>query len=200
MDGGQYVYGGTTPGDRVLHVRSSPFDSDVVHIVSSATISAAEAADSAPYLTDFGELRRSGDLSELADRPDRHYDGASAENYVAAIERSAGTVPTTDELNARLKAVEDVDFGGDDDFPSDDTDFRPEWEADEAPAEEWRGYSVIANAMSDDLPADIFKEFAIDSYGDSPGFSGKIDSHVDVDRLEPMIAALEARGYVVIRD
>ena len=88
MDRGKEIDGGSTPEDRVLHVRSSPFDINVFHIVSSATISAAEAADSAPYPTEFGELRRSGDLSDLEDRLDQNYDGASAEQYIAAIERS----------------------------------------------------------------------------------------------------------------
>jgi hypothetical protein len=198
MDNEQDVADANTPEDRVLHVRWSPFD-QVAHLVSPATISAADDADNAPYLTDFGDLRRSGDVNELQDRLERNCDGA-VENYVAAIELSAGRTPAADDLAVRLKALDDVDFDGDDEFPSDATDFRPEWEIEEAPAEEWRGYNVIAKAMSDDVPKDIFNEFAADSYGDSPVFSGHIDSHVDADRLEAMIAALEARGYVIIRD
>ena len=198
MDNEQAAGSATTPDDRVLHLRWSPFD-DVAHLVSPATINDAGAADDAPYLTDFGDLRRSGDIDELQNRLDRHCDGA-VEDYVAAIERSAGRTPAADDLAARLEALDDVDFEGDDEMPSDATDFRPEWEIEEAPAEEWRGYNVIAKAMSDDVPEDIFNEFAVDSYGDSPVFSGRIDSHVDADRLEAMIAALEARGYVIIRD
>ena len=191
--------GTNTPEDRVLYLRWSPFDG-VAHLVSPETIRMAEAADSEPYVTDFGDLRRSGDVNKLQERLEQYCDGA-VEDYVVAIERSAGRNPAAaDDLAARLVALDDVEFGGDNDFPSDETDFRPDWEIEEAPAEEWRGYSIIANAMSDDVPADIFDEFGVETNGDSPAFSGQIDSHVSADRLEAMIAALETRGFVIIRD
>ncbi len=71
---------------------------------------------------------------------------------------------------------------------------------DEAPAAEFRGYNIIAKAMSDDIPTDLFKEFCESVHGNSPLFSGHIDDRVEADRLPALIAALEARGYTVIND
>ena len=71
---------------------------------------------------------------------------------------------------------------------------------DDEPAPEFRGYNIIAKAMSNDIPADLFKEFCESAYGNSPAFSGHIDDHVEADRLPALVAALEARGYTVIDD
>jgi hypothetical protein len=84
-------------------------------------------------------------------------------------------------------------------LPADSDDFRSSWEIEDAPSEEFRGYQIIARAMSNDIPADVFDTFAESRYGDSPAFSGHIDDVVESDRLEDLIAALEARGYKVIQ-
>ena len=182
--------------ERVLHVYRSQFD-DVAFVVSPATMRAAAAADNAPYLADFGDLRRSGDIDELTDRLDS---ALNINDYIGAIERFAGRTPSGGDLADRLKAVDDVEFDGDDNFPSDTTDFRSDDEIAEEPDQDFRGYEIIANATADDVPKDIFDEFGGDSYGDSPAFSGQIDSHVAADRLEAMSTALEARGYTVVRE
>ena len=192
----------------VLHVVWSHFD-DAAHIVSAQTIAAAEAADAAPMLVDFGDLRSDGGIDELRDRLANLFD-VSVEEYVAAIEQSAGRQPVSDDIAGRLAAVADVSFDGRTgdgsdsengrDLPADDDDFRSDWEIEEAPAEEYRVYQIIAQAMSHDIPSDVFKEFAESHYGNSPAFSGHIDDNVSAADLDALIAALEARGYTVIRD
>lgn len=192
----------------MLHVVWSPFE-PVAHVVSSETIAAATAADAAPVLVDFGYLRRMGGVDELADRL-AGFGEASVEEYVTAIERSAGRAPTSEDLAERLAAVADVSFDGLDAdgfdpeggryLPADDDDFRTSWEIEEAPAEEYRGYELIATAMSNDIPPDVFEEFAESRYGDSPVFSGHIDDSVPAEQLDALIAVLETRGYTVIRE
>lgn len=194
---------------KVLYVRWSPFD-NIAHIVSAATIAEADAADEQPVLVDFGDLRRSGDLGTLGERLEQHGYGTTAD-YVAAIERSEGLQPAVADLGPRLAALNEVYFEGLDGtepgldgedcyLPADDKPFLTEWEAEEEPAEEFRGYVVIAHAMSSDIPSDLFEEFCGSSYGGSPGFDGHIDDHVDAVKLPALIIALEARGYTVVTE
>ena len=194
---------------KVLYVRWSPFD-NFAHIVSAATIAEADAADEQPVLVDFGDLRRSGDLDTLGERLEQHGYGTLAD-YVAAIERSEGVQSSGADLGARLAALNEVDFEGLDGtepgldgedcyLPADDVGFLNEWEAEEAPAEEFRGYVVIARAMSSDIPSDLFEEFCASLHGGSPGFDGHVNDHVDAVGLPALIAALEARGYTVVTE
>ena len=194
---------------KVLYVRWSPFD-NIAHIVSAATIAEADAADEQPVLVDFGDLRRSGDLDTLGERLEQHGYGTLAD-YVAAIERSEGVQSSGADLGARLPALNEVDFEGLDGtepgldgedcyLPADDVGFLNEWEAEEAPAEEFRGYVVIARAMSSDIPSDLFEEFCASLHGGSPGFDGHVNDHVDAVGLPALIAALEARGYTVVTE
>ena len=85
-------------------------------------------------------------------------------------------------------------------FPAMRPTFVRPWEAEVAPDEEFRGYDIIAKAMSNDIPRDLFDEFARSRSGDSPAFSGHIDDSVASERLDELIAALEARGYTVVRE
>lgn len=169
------------------------------HIVSARTLAAARAAqeeaDATPYYLDFGELRRSGDLEMLADELERH--DLSLLDYVAAIERSAGRAAAVTELGDRLAALGDVSFAGDDDSgaPSDSDRLRSESDLDEE-VEDHFGH-VLETSMSGDVPADLFDEFCVRQ---SPMFVDYEISYVEDERLDAMIAALEARGYTVIRD
>ena len=191
---------------KVLHVNWSPFEA-VAHVVSGATMALAAAADDAPVIIDFGDLRRSGDLSELADRLDQLCQGSVAE-YVEAIERSAGREPESGDMASRLADLDDVVFDGvpeEECDPSEGCVFLPAdddelGELDDEPAPEFRGYDIIAKAMSDDIPSDIFKEFCESVYGNSPAFSGHIDDRVEADRLPALVVALRARGYTVVDD
>jgi len=209
MNSGNVDVGLARNDGKVLYVRWSPFD-NIAHIVSAATIAEADATDAQPVLVDFGDLRRSGDLATLGERLERHGYGTLAD-YVAAIERSEGVQPAGYDLGTRLAALNEVHFEGLDGtepglasedcyLPADDVGFLTEWEAEEAPAGEFRGYAVIARAMSSDIPSDLFEEFCASSYGGSPGFDGHIDGHVDAARLPALIAALEARGYTVVTE
>lgn len=197
------------PDDKILHVWRSPFDNDVVHIVNTSTIALASAADDEPVLIDFGDLRRHGDLSELSDRLDQC--GVTLDEYVTGIEASYGHEAASGDFAARLASLHGVDFDGvesgdydpdDEDrfLPADDDEFLTEWEKEDEPAEEYRGYVIIARAMSSDIPSDLFKEFCTESWGDSPAYSGHIDDHVAADKLPALVAALRARGYTVIED
>lgn len=192
--------------EKVLYVNWSPFEA-VAHVVSGATMALAAAADDAPVIFDFGDLRRSGDLDQLSDRLDQLCQG-TVDEYVEAIERSAGREPKGDELVERLAALDDVVFdgvpeeecdpsGGCQFLPADDDEL---FELDDEPAPEFRGYAIIAKAMSDDIPIDIFKEFCESVYGNSPAFSGHIDDRVEAERLPALVAALESRGYTVVAD
>jgi hypothetical protein len=192
--------------DKVLYVQWSPFDT-VAHVVSGATIALAAAADDAPVLFDFGDLRRSGDLDELENQLDQLC-CATAEEYVAAIERSAGREPASRDMMERLAALDDVVFDGvpeEECDPSEGCDFLPADDTellvpDDTPAPEFRSYDIIAKAMSGDIPSDIFEEFCQSTSGNSPAFSGHIDDRVDAERLPALVAALQARGYTVIED
>src|SRR4051794_32623232 len=115
-----------------LYVRRSPFDNtDVVYVVDAATLAAAEAADSAPYLETFGELRRAGEIADLEERLDNQY-SVSLEAYVSTIETFAGRQPAGADLATRLTALSYVEFAGtevgDEWCPGDHTQFRTEWE------------------------------------------------------------------------
>ncbi len=44
---------------------------------------------------------------------------------------------------------------------------------DDEPAPEFRGCDIIAKAMSDDIPANIFKQFCESVYGNSPVDRGR---------------------------
>jgi len=189
--------------DKVLYVWRDPFDGGVVHLVNANTIALAREADDAPV--DFGGLRLLGDLDELGDLLCRF--GVTLDEYVVGIEESAGRRPASGDLATRLAALNDVDFEGVEsgEFDPDDEDrFLPEddkilsdWNED-APDDEYRGYVVISQAMSSDIPSDIFEEFCSKTYGGSPAYDGHIDDRVLDDKLPALIAALEARGYTVI--
>jgi len=171
-------------------------------------MAAATAADAAPVLVDYGDLRQAGDLEELQRRLEQN--GGDIEEYLSALERISGVQPTTADPRERLAALADVTFDGvpDDwqdreDFgflPADDEDFRMSWEIEEAPDEDYRGYTIIATAMSSDIPSDIYEEFAVTVRSDTPVYSALIDEHVDRDRLGALVEALEARGYTVVQD
>lgn len=182
--------------DRVLYVMGGYVGS---HVVSARTLDAArdaqEQADATPYYSDFGELRRSGDLGALAEALE-DYD-ISLSDYVAAIERSSGRAAAGTDLGERLTALDDVTFGGDDDAnaPADSDRCRSESDLDEE-VEDHYGH-VIEIGMADDVPADIFDEFCTRQ---SPMFVDYEISYVEDERLDEMIAALEERGYTVIRD
>lgn len=185
-----------------LHVWPSPFK-PVAHIVSANTLAKANAANDAPVLEDFGDLRRHN-IEELPDRLDSLSAGDINE-YITAIEKSAGRQPVSADLVERFTAVRDVLFegcpgsDGKEDFPADSQEFRSDWEETEAPAEEFRGYDIVSKAMSSHIPRDLFERFAGSNYGNSPVFSSHIDDHVSNENLDALIAALEARGYTVIR-
>lgn len=197
------------PDDKILYVWRSPFDNDVVHIVNANTIRFASAADDAPVLVDFGDLRRHGDLSELSERLDQC--GVTLDEYIAGIEASDGRKPEIGDPATRLASLNDLDFDGieagdydpdDEDrfLPADDVEFLTEWEKEDEPAAEYRGYVIIARAMSSDIPSDLFTEFCAESWGDTPAYSGHIDDHVAADKLPALVAALEMRGYTVIEE
>lgn len=195
--------------DRVLHLIWSAWDADVPYLVSSESLAAAQSAtaeDAPRPPMNFGDVRRSGDIDEL-ERVLSGWCGASPEQYVEAIERAAGRRPDSQDLVMRLHAVSDYAFEGErtatDEYeclPGDDEDFREEQIAWDEP--EVRYWSVIAGATADDLPSDLAAEHCVDRYATgSPGSSGSfIDSSVDPDRLNELIAELEVRGYAVLRD
>lgn len=195
-------------GDMVLHVVWCPFE-PVAHVVSAATIAQAAALDASPMIVDFGDLRRFGEIDVLEQRLEDNGE-ATLDEYVSAIEESAGQEPVGTTLTERLANLVDVIFDGltEDEFdpdeglrfiPGDDDDcgvFDPS----EDPAEEFRGYELISKAMSNDIPPDLLAEFGSSTYGNSPAFSGHIDDRVEAERLDDLISALEARGYTVVRD
>jgi hypothetical protein len=127
----------------------SPFE-DVAHVVSGATLALATAADNAPIIIDFGDLRRSGDLDELADRLDQLCQG-SLDEYVGAIEFSTGREPGTGDLGQRLAALDDVVFDGVPEGecdPSEGCEFLPVddvelWALDDVPDPEFCGYELL---------------------------------------------------------
>ena len=180
-----------------LHVVGNMFGPGV-HIVSSKTIAAAEAADAAPLLWTFGDLRRH-DLEELAERLGS-YGPVELLDYVEAIEQSVGWEPAGNNHAERLAALVDVVFDGTDEFPADGEEFRPDWEAEDMADESLRGYALSATSMSSDIPEDLFRKFASSTNGSSPAFSGRIDDHVAEEQIDGLIAALEARGYTVTQD
>jgi hypothetical protein len=189
----------SVPGE--LHVWRSPFETDVVYVVNAITLANAKAADDAPYLETFGELRCSGEVGELTERLDNQYN-VSLETYVSAIETAASREPTGTDLESRLDALSDIEFAGadaDDGWcPGDDTEFRTDWETEVEPAEEYRGLAVIMGSSKNDLPADVFAKFGKENWGDSPAFGGFIDCGIKIDQLDDALAELRSRGYVII--
>jgi hypothetical protein len=193
--------------ERVLHLIWSEWH-NVPYLVSPESLAAAQraTADDAPRPPmNFGDVRFAGDIDTLEDLLSAY--GASAEQYVAAIERAAGRPPGNGELSTRLQALDDVVFAGDDTatddydyLPGDDHDFREEQIAWDEPAV--RYWNALAGATARDLPSDLATEYCTDRYATgSPGSSGSfIDSSADPDRLAELVAELEARGYTVIRD
>ena len=173
---------------------------DGYHLVNQATIdSAGEAqeAQEAPGYENFGELRRSDDLDMLSDYL-RDYD-VTLEEYAASIERAASMPTFFGSIGDRFASLVSVDFSGDDDdnTPSDDDDFRSQDELDSEVADENVFMHAISTAMADDLPADLIDELGTQI---SPMFVEYTITYVDEEHLEPMIAALEARGYTVVRE
>lgn len=173
---------------------------DGYHLVNQATIdSAGEAqeAQEAPGYENFGELRRSDDLDMLSDYL-RDYD-VTLEEYAASIERAASMPTVVGSIEERFAALISVDFGGDDgdNTPSDDDDFRSQAELDSEVSDENVFMHAISTAMADDVPADLIDEFGT---SDTPMFVEYTITYVDEEHLEPLIVALEARGYTVVRD
>ena len=119
------------------------------------------------------------------------------EDYVGAIESAVNRMSAGPEVAARLAALHDVEFEGDDDknAPSDSTDFRSEDELDNEVEDPYT--HTIETRMCDDVPADILKAFdAIQS----PIFVDYKSASVQAERLDEVIAALEARGFSVLRE
>jgi len=170
---------------------------DGYHLVNQATIDSAEEAQEAPCYENFGELRKSGDLGMLSDYLE-NYD-VTLDEYAASIERSASMPTFVGSIGDRFNELTSIDFSGDDDdnTPSDDDDFRSQAELDDEVSEENVYMHAIEIGMAEDVPADL-----IDEYGtcDSPMFVEYTITYVDEEHLEPMIAALQARGYTVVRD
>lgn len=182
--------------ERVLHVVSGY---DGFHLVSPQTLEAAIAAqaeyEAAPYYEDFGELRRAGQIGMLVERLESW--DISVDDYVAAIERSAGRTSGGLSISERLEAVGDVDFDGDDDAnaPDDTTNFRPDHEIENEVEDHFA--HTLETGMADDVPDDILQTFdAIHQ----PMFSTSPIASVQEDRLEEMIEALQWRGYTIVRD
>jgi hypothetical protein len=173
---------------------------DGYHLVNQATIdSAGEAqeAQEAPGYENFGELRRSDDLDMLSDYL-RDYD-VTLEEYAASIERAASMPTFVGSIEDRFAALVSVDFGGDDgdNTPSDDDEFRSQDELDSEVADENVFMHAISTAMAEDVPTDLINEFGTQV---SPMFVEYTVTYVDEEHLEPLIVALEARGYTVVRD
>jgi hypothetical protein len=173
---------------------------DGYHLVNQATIdSAGEAqeAQAAPGYENFGELRRSDDLDMLSDYL-RDYD-VTLEEYAASIERATSMSAFVGSTEDRFAALISVDFSGDDgdNTPSDDDDFRSQAEVDSEVADENVFMHAISTAMADDVPADLIDEFGTQV---STVFVEYTITYVDEEHLEPLIVALEARGYTVVRD
>ena len=143
----------------------------------------------------LGFFDGSGDLEQLSERLAAY--GITAEEYVAAIELSAGRSSGHAPLADRLSALHDVLFDGSDDAnaPSDATDFRTEQGLDTEVADPY--LHIIETGMCADVPADILAEFdAIQS----PVFGEDELAVVPADRLEAMILVVEQRGFTVVRD
>jgi hypothetical protein len=173
---------------------------DGYHLVNQATIdSAGEAqeAQESPSYENFGELRRSDDLDMLSDHLRNH--DVTLEEYAASIERAASMPTFVGPIEDRFAALISVDFSGDDDdnTPRDDDDFRSQAELDNEVADENVFMHAISTAMAGDVPADLIEEFGT---SDSPMFVEYTITYVDEEHLEPLIVALEARGYTVVRD
>lgn len=192
----------------VLHLIWTEWE-DMPCLVSPATLLAAQRATApdAPHPPMYvKDLRRPGQLEELEELLDGHF-GATVEQYVAAIEAAAGRPSKGGDLAARLAALDDFEFAGDDvttddydGLPADDHILDPDdgvqWGEPEV-----RYWDVISKATENDLPWDVDASYTADSYATgSPGSSGAhIGSFVDPDRLEELIAEVEALGYVVHR-
>ena len=196
-DGAQHVEGQIpNSAARVLHVVEGYAG---FHLVTQETLEAAraaqDAADAAPYYEDFGDLRRSGDLEMLAERLE-NWD-LSLNDYIAAIEQAAGRTPANPDLGERLAALNDVDFDGDDDTnaPSDSTNFRSEYELDNEVEDHFT--HTLETRMCDDVPADILNAFDTVQNSMFVDYQG---AFVTAERLDDMIDALEACGFIVIRD
>lgn len=185
-----------TTGQSVFHVVGGY---NGFHIVSAETLARAsraqEEADAAPYYENFGDLRRSGDLAQLAERLEGW--DLSLDDYVSVIERAAERPGSSADLADRLAAVADVDFAGDDDAnaPADHTDFRSEHERESEVEDVYM--SIIEGAMLGDVPEDVLQTSCRTQ---SPRFSDGPLSRVEPEQLDEMITALEARGYTVINE
>lgn len=100
----------------VLHLFSYEWQGDVPLLVSPGTVEAARraTADEAPHPPmDFGDACRTGDLIELEELLGCDF-RVSLEEYVAGMEAAARRSPEGGDVAARLVALDDFDFAGDD--------------------------------------------------------------------------------------
>lgn len=185
----------------VLYVVSDRWAEDAVYLVTADTVArAAEvAAQPGPPAT-FGELRRADDIDELEKRISQF---ADVDEYVAAIERSAGRQRSSDQLEARLAALVDVEFEGAD---SDSAGYLPsdaartlddeEWAFDQPASRFWR---ILQSATRSDVPDDLFRQFCEERDQGRPG-GDFLGYGVRDGLLDALVAALEQRGHRVVRD
>ena len=185
----------------VLYVVVDRWAEDGVYLVTAETVARAAEAAAQPGLPEtFGELRRAGDLDELETRISQF---ADLDAYVAAIERAAGRPPASDRLEERLAALVDVEFEGDESdpagtMPSDahETLDSEEWALDRPASRFWH---VLAWATRSDVPRDLFRQFCEERDQGRPG-GDFLGYGVRNGALDALIAALEQRGYTVVRD
>ncbi len=185
----------------VLYVVSDRWAEDAVYVVTADTVARAAEVAAQPGLPEtFGELRRAGDIDELEKRISRF---ADVGEYVAAIERSAGRQRSSDQLEARLAALVDVEFEGAD---SDSGEYLPSDEDRTANDEEWaldqpasRFWSVLQWATRSDVPDDLFRQFCEERDQGRPG-GDFLGYGVRDGLLDAWVAALEQRGHRVVRD
>lgn len=167
------------------------------HIVSPETIDEAdsrqEKAEAREQLETFGDLRRAGEIEELGDRVSNY--GFSLDEYVTAIEHAAGRPAKSSDVSQRLLTLTDVEFDGNDDMPSDSTEFRTQHEINNEVDVDQVARHHIATSMRSDIPADLWAEFGST---DTPMFVDDAIEFVSEENLQPLTDALRERGYFVV--
>jgi len=189
------------PVPSVLYVVTDRWAEDAVYLVTADSVArAAEVAAQLGTPATFGELRRADNLDELERRISQF---AEIDEYVAAIERSAGRQRSSDQLEERLAALVDVDFEG---AESDDLGYLPGDAASTLDDEEWaldqpasRFWNVLQSATRSDVPDDLFRQFCEARDSGRPG-GDFLGYGVRDGLLDALVAALEQRGYRVVRD